>query len=458
MSKGKPQGIVDRRWRWVRHLYNVVLIGSIPALILYLFYRWMRGKSREGWGDRLGVLPSPGEQPVVWIHAVSAGEAVAAEALVRAIRRCLPEVHLVYTAGTPEGRATAIQRMGNLLDHVAYVPYDFPWMVRRAMNRVQPQLFVLVESELWPNLLQAAKERGVPVLLANGYISEKTLRKGRWVPFLYRWIFSNINTLCVQSEEVRQRALALGADPARIRVTGSVKYDQATEPLPPERAAAWQALFQIQPEEPVLVAGSTHPGEETAVLEAYRQLWQSGVPLRLILAPRHPRRADEVEALIREAGHPVVRRTQIQPDANRSIPRDAVLLLDTMGELAGVFSVATVVFLGGSLVPVGGHDILQPLIAGKPVLVGPYTHRQRETVDDALKEGVVWRVKNAQELAQRAAELIADCRRDNGYAERAVHFVFSHQGASERCAEEAVRLLCEANPRWKRRNQSGSGP
>lgn len=459
----------EQRGRAIRVLYNAALVIAMPVLLCYIAYRWMRGKSREGWGERMGYLPVLRGRQTIWVHAVSAGEAVAAEAVVRALRARLPDAHILYTAGTPEGRATAIKRMGDLLNHVAYVPYDFPWAVARAMDRVQPRLFVLVESDLWPNLLQAAADRGVPAMLANGYVSDRTLRRGRWVPFLYRWIFANLSTICVSSEAVKARALALEAPGDRVRVAGNVKYDQATEPLPAPQASAWRRLLQLSPDEPVLVAGSTHPGEEELVLEAYQKLRADGTGFRLILAPRHPQRAGDVEALVRGAGLPVVRRSQLRGDLDGGdkpadappegdpIPAEAVILLDTMGELAGVFSLATVVFLGGSLVPVGGHDILQPLIAGKPVLLGPYTHRQREIVEEALAAGVAWEVSGPAELARRAEQLMSEMGPQNGYAERAVGFVTSRRGASERCAEEAARLLqiTEGNCAVEGRNARG---
>lgn len=447
-------------------LYNALIIVALPVLLFYVVYRWLRGKSREGWAERMGYLPvSSGEHPV-WVHAVSAGEAVAAEAVVRALHERLPGVPILYTAGTPEGRATAVKRMGSILAHVSYAPYDLPLAVARAMDRVRPRLYILVESDLWPNLLQAAAERGVPAMLTNGYISERTLRRGRLVPALYRWIFSNLCSICVQTDAVRRRALALHAVPERVRVVGNVKYDQATAPLTEEQVARWRALFRFEPHEPVLVAGSTHPGEEAKVLEAYAAMRTGGVAPRLILAPRHPQRADEVEALVRAAGLRCVRRSRLgEGDGNAECGvriaecKDAVILLDTMGELAGVFSLATVVFLGGSLVPVGGHDILQPLIAGKPVLLGPYTHRQREIVEEALDAGVVWEVDNPQELARRAVEMMRDAAAGDDYGANAVTFVASRRGASQRCAEEAARLLdAQPAPRAKCRLPNGDRP
>lgn len=435
-----------KRWHLIRLVYNLLLVAALPVLLLYLFYRWLRGKSREGWAYRMGYLPPVEGCPVVWVHAVSVGEAVAAEAVVRALRQRLPKAHLLYTAGTPEGRATAQKRMGDLLDHVAFVPYDLPWVVSRAMDQVRPWLFILMESELWPNLVQAAHDRGVPVMLANGYVSERTARKGQRVLFLYRWIFSNIEMLCVQSEAVKARVLALGAEPESVRVLGNVKYDQATEPLPPEQVARWRELLRIAPDEAVFLAGSTHPGEEEQVLRAWEKLRESHREVRFILAPRHPRRTEEVEALVQAAGHPVVRRSRLgQPGAPASpaadLGPDTVILLDTMGELAGLFSLATVVFLGGSLVPVGGHDILQPLIAGKPVILGPHTHNQRQTVEEALADGVVWQVANVEKLAERAGELIEACRADSHHERRAIAHVASRRGASLRCAEAAEELL-----------------
>lgn len=436
------------RWHFMHIIYNVLLIVALPLLALYVLYRRAIGRPLAGWSERMGYLPKPLGRPAVWVHAVSAGEAVAAEAVIRTLHQHLPQVHTLLTAGTPEGHSTATKRLSGLVDHVAYVQYDLPWAVRRALNRVQPDLLVLVESELWPNLIQQAADRGIPVMLANGYVSERTLRRGRSVPFLFlhRWIFSNVRSLCLQSESVKERALALGAPADRVRVVGSVKYDQAGGMLSPEQIDRWRALLRIDAAEPVLVAGSTHPGEEAMVLKAYEKLRAAGGTARLIIAPRHPTRADEVEGLIRAAGLSVVRRSKLGSlDSPAPMPPDAgerpAILLDTMGELASVFGLATVVFLGGSLVPVGGHDILQPLIAGKPVILGPHTHRQRDIIEEALAEGVVWEVSGVDELAVRAKELLEDCRVMNGHSKRAVAFVSSRRGASERCAHEAARLL-----------------
>ena len=459
MTGHQPRRLIDIA-------YNTLLFLALPLLGLYVIYRRLRGRPPANWAERMGYLPVSGPEPVVWVHAVSAGEMVAADAIIRAIRRRLPNMRILCTTGTPEGRATGVKRLADVTYHIGYVPYDLPWAVSRAMRRVRPRLFVLVESELWPNTLQAAASRGVPVLLANGHVSERTLRRGGRAPALYRWIFSNVHAACMQSEAMRQRAMLLGARPETTHTVGSVKYDQVPASLSEDQVAGWRALFGIAPDEPVFLAGSTHPGEEQQVLDAYSRLRAAGVNARLILAPRHPQRAEEVEGLVRAAGYEVVRRSHLgnaecrmqnaecrMQNADRPAGEpirhlqsdicNPVILLDTMGELASLFSLATVVFLGGSLMPIGGHDILQPLVAGKPVLLGPHTDRQRDTVQEALAEGVAWEVANSEELARRAVDLFAEAVRPNDQAARAVHFVESRRGASERCAEEAQRLVEE---------------
>jgi 3-deoxy-D-manno-octulosonic-acid transferase len=351
--------------------------------------------------ERLGFYrTAPAARPSVWVHAVSVGETLAALPIVQELRRLHPELPVVLTTVTATGARVATERLRGLAVH-RYFPLDLPGPVRRAIGAIQPRCLIVLETELWPNLLRALGARGVPVMIANGRISDRSFRRYRRVRRLMTSMLGTITLFGMQSAEDARRIIALGALPERVVVTGNVKTDAGPDE---SNAAIWRRLFGLESEQPVWIAGSTHRGEDQLVLEAHARALGIDPRLTLVVAPRHPERADEVARLIRSRGWPVARRSELPM---RRAP-DTVILIDTVGELAQIYHVADFVFVGGSLVPAGGHNVLEPASKRKPVLFGPHTSNFRESAQLLLDSGGGAVAHDGEELARLVSRLAGD--------------------------------------------------
>ncbi|HXJ79331.1 MAG TPA: 3-deoxy-D-manno-octulosonic acid transferase [Candidatus Methylomirabilis sp.] len=419
-------------------LYSAILR---LALVFYLPIRAFRrrGQGREGaWRERRGRFePGLPSEPRCWIHAVSVGEATAAAPLVEAIAHRWPELSIVMTTVTATGARIVRERVGGLVTH-RYFPFDLPGSVGRALDAVRPRFFIGLETELWPNFLRALASRGIPAMIANGRISDRSFRRYLLLRRSVARMLSRIAVFAMQSEEDARRIIALGAPPERVLVTGNLKAD-----LPAERTIRdpiWHAVLGNERGHPLWIAGSTHAGEEATILDAHQRLRSRFPQLRLLLAPRHPERATEVEALVRGRGFPAVRRTTMTGH-----PGDqAVIILDTVGELADLYGFADVVFIGGSLVPAGGHNMLEPAMRRKPVLFGPHTSNFRETADLLCAAGAAIVVKDALDLAREAERLLEDPELRRTMGEAGWSAVATRQGAlSATLALVARHLMME---------------
>ncbi len=386
-------------------------IVAAPAVAVGLAFdkRW-----RYGITERLGALPDLAallaKSPRVWVHAASIGEVRAAHPLLEALRRQRPDAGIFVTTTTPEGNRTA--RLLRVADAVSMLPADLPGLPGHVLDAVQPDALVLLETELWPALLRAARKRLVPSLIVNGRISERSFRRYSRVRSLLGPMLDDIASFAMQSAGDRDRILALGADPRRVEVHGNLKFDALALPL-----AAPPAPLESLAKETTWVAGSTHEGEEAAVAEAYLRLKREIPSLRLVVAPRHLKRTEDARRALESRGIPVVKRSLLTSDP----PPDAAVLLDTAGELAATYGVATAVFVGGSLVPKGGHNPLEPLAHGKPVAFGPFTMNFRDVTDAVLASGGGRRVADAAALADAMRGWLADpgFARDTGAKARA---------------------------------------
>jgi 3-deoxy-D-manno-octulosonic-acid transferase len=421
--------------------YNLVLLLLSPLALVWALWRvTITGKSRHGIGERLGFIPASkitGDSPRIWLHAVSVGETVAARPIWQALLQALPGWQLYHSTTTATGQGQAEKVVGEE-GTVLFFPFDFLPCVWLAFSRVHPRLVVLVETELWPNFLAVARLRGARVVLANGIISDRSMRSAARLRPLYRWMTGNLDGCCMQSEEDARRIIALGADPARVTVTGNTKFDQVlTEVSLGEQMTLRQALG-LQREERVLLAGSTHPGEEEIVLRAFRQVKTADPSVRLVIAPRQVQRAQEIEELAIAHGFAVIRRTKLSA---LPPPPDAVIILDTIGELARAYALSTAAVVGGSFVPVGGHNVLEPLGLGRPAIFGPHMHKNRDIATIVQQAGVGFQVADADELAARWRECLASPARCRQIADAAA-IMFQHQrGAAQRCAEAICRWL-----------------
>jgi 3-deoxy-D-manno-octulosonic-acid transferase len=349
-----------------------------------------------------GVGPTSG-----WVHAVSVGEAIAAGPLVEGLRRLHPELPLVMTTVTSTGAQVVRDRFAGLATH-RFFPLDLPSVTRRAVAAINPAFLICMETELWPNTLRTLAARGVPVMIANGRISDRSYRRYRLVRRFMTSVLDDVRVFAMQSDEDARRIIALGAQPERVVVTGNIKVD-APVADPAGSVDLWRRLLGLAPGQRVWVAGSTHAGEETLVLDAHRAALAECPELVLVIAPRHPERTREVLALVERRGWPSVRRSEL-PAAVTSTdaPVPPVVILDTIGELAMLYSIADVVFVGGSMVPMGGHNVLEAAQRHKPVLVGPHTGNFREAVGLLEAVGAALVVRDASELSRELRRLLND--------------------------------------------------
>jgi 3-deoxy-D-manno-octulosonic-acid transferase len=386
----------------MRFLYRLALYVAVPLVSLLYLWRGLRDRSylshfRERFGFGARVAPQG-----VWLHAVSVGEVQACAPLVGAIYRRHPGLALTVTTFTPTGAARARALFGNIAQ-VRYVPYDLPGAVKRFFARIEPRLAVIFETELWPNLYRECGRRRVPLVLASARLSQRSVGRYRRLGALFRDTLAQTAVVAAQGEEDAERFQQLGADVASTHVTGNIKFDFE---LPPDIAARGARLReQYARGRPMWVAGSTHDGEEQALLEAQRQVRAAHPGTLLVLAPRHPQRFNDVAQALSAARVSFVRRSQAS--AGPAGPCE-VLLLDSLGELVDFYAAADVAFVGGSLVPVGGHNLLEPAALGVPVLTGPNTFNSREIATLLLARGAAEVVQDAAALGARVSELIGN--------------------------------------------------
>jgi 3-deoxy-D-manno-octulosonic-acid transferase len=436
-------------------LYNIGLLLAAPVIVGVLL---AKPRCRPGFFQRMGWRGHASDgvgmsQPVIWIHAVSLGEVVAASPLVKILHERHPECRYIMTTVTETGREAVEQRLGGIAEH-RYAPLDFPWAVAGMVRRMQPVLYLFVETELWPNLLWTLHEHDVPSVLVNGRLSSRSFGR-QDLPVIrsfYRSVLRTLRLCLMQSDRDGERIVALGADPARMHVTGNIKFDQ---PLPtPHAEESLRRSFGLDEHEQLILAGSTHPGEEELLLAAYRQVVKAYPATVLMLAPRHIERADRIEAMLREAGVVVQRKSQIRE--KQTGPR--VVILDTRGELAVAYREAVAAFVGGTLVPVGGHNLLEPALWGTPVLFGPYTDHCAEVAALLHEAGGGRRVTGVEDLVAFLTEWLSQPEARARVGQAAKRAVLDNQGALTRSLEFIETCLRAAPSYSDRRVATGPGP
>ncbi|BBA32931.1 three-deoxy-D-manno-octulosonic-acid transferase domain protein [Methylocaldum marinum] len=419
----------------MRRVYSALLYLITPVILGRLFWRGRKQPDyNRRWLERLAVYPSDPEPGVIWFHAVSVGEAEAAFPLIQAIKERFSGRTILVTATTPTGSARIRQVLGETARHV-YLPYDLPTCADRFIRHFHPVLGVVLETEIWPNLYHACGQRGIPLAIVNGRLSEKSARGYHRLRSLASESLSNVRLIAAQTPEDAQRYLAIGADPKSVTVAGNIKFDtEFPSTVKVQAKVLRDTLFGSRP---IFVAGSTHPGEESQILNAFMMLRGEFPELLLVLAPRHPHRSDDILAECKKIGFAVRRRSE-DTACDESID---VFLLDTLGELRNFYAASDVAFVGGSLVSIGGHNVLEPALAGLPVLFGPHMFNFAE-ISRRLKEcGGGIEVKNAEELVVWTGRLLADVgfRRETG--EKGRRFVSSNQGAVRKIAGMLETLI-----------------
>jgi 3-deoxy-D-manno-octulosonic-acid transferase len=418
-------------------------VAYLLALLLFsplLIYRRLRqGKYRAGWNEKLwGRLPrTEGNESLIWVHAVSVGEVLLIEPLVHALRAASPETRILITTTTSTGWDVACRRYPQC--QVCYFPWDFTWSVRNALRRVQPHLIVLVELELWPNLLRLAQRKQIPVVLVNGRLSERSYRGYRWLKPLLAPALRSLRMVCVQNDEYRDRFVALGADVSKVVVTGSLKFDGVRCDREASAMKDMASQMPMETGELLWLAGSTHAPEEEIVLGIYSRLVPKHPTWRLMLVPRHAERFDEVSRLVRERGFAVWERATGNelPGASTSpiAKQRPVLLLNTLGELSTAWSLADLAFVGGSLTSRGGQNMIEPAAYGVPTIVGPHTANFRQIVEALVKAESLQVATDASQLESFVDALMADAEQRRRLGARSREFVRTQQGTTQRTLE-----------------------
>jgi len=403
-------------------LYRILLWLALPVVPLRL---WWRSRREPGYGERIGerfgrpatAIPKGG----VWFHAVSAGEAIAAAPLIEALADEFPALPFLVTAMTPTGSEQVIRRLGDKVAH-CYAPYDFPFAVRAFFDAARPRLLILVETELWPNLIGEAHRRGVPALLVNARLSERSARGYGRIPKLAETVLGQLRVIGCQYPDHAQRFQDLGADPHKVVTTGSVKFDIALPADHPGEVAALRAALRLA-DRPVWIAASTHAGEEASVLQAHQQVRERLPGACLVLVPRHPIRSGEVLKMATNRGCSA---------ASLSLPPSKpveVVVGDRMGALQTLYGLSQVAFIGGSLVPRGGHNPIEAALCGQPLLMGPSDFNFTEVAAAFAKGRCLTRVGNASELAGAVLKLLGDASVRHQAGQRALGVVRRNVGA-----------------------------
>jgi 3-deoxy-D-manno-octulosonic-acid transferase len=452
-------------------LYSLALLAVSLVLLPYFIYQALRhGKYVGSLNERLGSLPESARgagRPTIWVHTVSVGEFIAARPLIALLKQKKAAYRVVVSTTTLTGQQLARADCPALLDAVFYFPFDWAFIARRVLAHVAPDVVIILETELWPNFLRQSRKLNVATVIANGRISPRSFSRYRRVRSFIKRVINDASLLIMQSEADAERALALGADPARVRVCGNIKYDNSmarpvstgSPATSSRRGASENSIhdeldnqFALSTSPRLIVAGSTAPGEEKMLLATLMQVRaRTGLEdARLLIAPRHPERFNEVASLIAQSGFKLARRSQYKDQAPHNTPVKAaresdVILLDTIGELAAVYRFAAVVFVGGSLVPRGGHNIIEPAAYAKPIIVGPHTENFRQIISDFYRADALVQISStvadaSDSFAHEVIRLLSDRKTAQSIGERAHDILMRNRGATE-CTVAAIEKV-----------------
>ncbi|MBI3698524.1 MAG: tetraacyldisaccharide 4'-kinase [Acidobacteria bacterium] len=418
-------------------LYNLL---AALVLVPYYLYRALRhGRYGGTLRQRLGFLdPSLSQtgRATVWLHAVSVGEVLSCQELVAGLRRAFPHARILVSTTTATGHTMAREKLSNLADGFFYAPLDFPFAARRTLHALRPRLVIIAETEIWPNLFRHAKRLGAGLLVVNARLSDRSAPRYRAFRFFFRRVLALPDAILAQSDLDRSRLLNAGAPPERVVVGGNLKFDFRPSQAPPSP----EILALLENRRPVILAGSTRETEEQPVLQAFLQVSEQYKDAILILAPRHPDRFDAVAELLSQSGIPFVRRSRLP---SSSAP---ILLLDSLGELASLYALADVVFIGGSLVNWGGHNVLEPAFVSRPVIVGPRMQNFRAIADALLAAGGLIQIEGPGELGPAMLRLLDHPVEAAAIGERARRLAESHRGATDRALDRATAIYHAAVP------------
>jgi len=447
-------------------LYNIFFtFFLIFAAPYFLFRALIDERFRRELIQRMGFLPTLSLKRPIWIHAASVGEVFCCIPLLKRIKKDFPRSEIVMTAMTRTGHETARTQIPEA-DTVLFSPIDHPLTIRKAIARIKPSLLLIAETELWPNLLRRCGEKGIPIVLFNGRVSQKSFRGYLFLKSLFKGCLRSISIILMQTEEDRTRIIEIGAPSEKTRVVGNLKFDQPFSTVTPEGVEQTAKSFGLCGNEKILIAGSTHDGEEEILISLFKDLRKIHTDLILLLAPRHLDRLGEVERILKRESFPWKKRTEFAPlesptlhggvkapslltgltidqdlSARQKNNLPWIILLDTMGELMSLYSLGTLVFIGGSLIPVGGHNPLEPLFFKKCVFFGPYMFNFLEVSRGLIEAGGAIQVTGKEDLFLHLKHLLSDERACKEMGEKGFQFLQKHRGATERVFKEIRPFL-----------------
>ena len=427
-------------------LYNILMLTAAVVGLPFFAFRFIRERRfRERLRQNLGFFPAEtltrvvGRSPV-WFQAASVGEVVAASSIIREFKRQLPDIPVLISSGTISGYDMA-QRIIPEADAVIFYPPDLPGMPDRIVGKILPRAYVPVETELWPNFIRSARKRSIPVIMVNGRIGERSVEHYRQMRRMFTKMLDTVVRFCMQSTVDAQYVIQLGADPHKVIVTGNTKYDQNYSQVTAEEKKVLRQELGLLESIPVLIAGSTHRGEEEILLEVLRQIQGRYPIVKMILAPRDVPRSGGIVELVRRAGFVAELRSQMSSLTAEQRAEVRVVVLDSIGELGRFYSLADLVFVGGSLVSHGGHNILEPAAQGKPILVGPHMFNFRDTYALFSKRNACVTVLDGQELEQKILELLQNKQTAEQMGREAAQIVAENQGAAVRTVEHLRQII-----------------
>lgn len=426
----------------MQFIYTLCFYIALPLILLRLIWRSFKNNPgyRHHIKERFGFLPFKLSSQSIWFHAVSLGESIGAKPLLDALKMAFPETPLLITNTTPTGRAYIEKTYGqDPLIFNAYLPYDTPYFIKRFVNNTHPKALLLMETELWPNLLSITQKQQIPSILVNGRLSKRSFQRYQQYAFFTRAMIQNIHTICAQYDYDRDHFIALGFSPENVFALGSVKFDLTVSPKVYENGLVLRQSIEALEKRPVWVAASTHEGEETIVLNAHQKLLTHFPHLLLILVPRHPERFASMASLCQryhfnytfkshQDGRPLPHHTQ-------------VLIGDTMGELLSYYSAADIAFVGGSLIPVGGHNLLEPAALGRPIITGPHIHNFKRIAEMLIQQNACVQANTAEELVTTVSNLLKDSSKREAMGQAGKKWLDINQGATQRHLEVIKKIL-----------------
>jgi 3-deoxy-D-manno-octulosonic-acid transferase len=423
-------------------IYNLLVVVIVVLVMPFFVVQMMLTGQFQRLKEMWVFLPEEVLQKVIgrnciWAHAASVGEIVAASSIIKETVKILPNQTFLVSVTTPTGYEMA-RRIIPEAAGVIYFPLDLPWLVDSLVRRIRPKVFMMVETELWPNFLRSAKKYDVKTLMVNGRISDKSSKRYRYLLSILKDMLNNVDRFCMQSAQDAQYIISLGADSSRVVITGNTKYDQTYTEISTREQTKLRSMLGLQNAGPIIIAGSTHKGEEEMLLAAFSDTLARYPQAAMVIAPRHVERAAEIGEIFHKAELRVSKRTE------RTIGESVqVVILDTIGELGKVYNIADIAFVGGSLVATGGHNILEPAAHGKPVLVGPYMFNFKEIYALLSKRGVCITVKDSKELSTQMVELLDNQELRFKMRQEALRIIDENKGASAKSAQYTKELFLQ---------------